>query len=205
MFRDINIGKEFSNFLEKVENVCISDKQWEFPYKIVEDPIWETSATLLEMIRCRGIVHDGPPTAVLRDSALPETSREKYQLKHTRKLLRSKFPSSLDNPVIGYYPPGGFIGWHTNWAAPGWIILFNWSEEGKGYFKYYYDMKVVTLKDKPGWNARVGRFPIEYLRGEQKPENLLWHCAKTECRRFSFSYRFDDPIKWQEAVDCVGI
>ena len=24
-----------------------------------------------------------------------------------------------------------------------------------------------------------------------------------EMRRFSFSYRFDDPTKWQEAVDCL--
>ena len=36
----------------------------------------------------------------------------------------------------------------------------------------------------------MGRFRPE-------PDNLLWHCAKTDCRRFSFSYRFDDPTKWQ--------
>ena len=60
----------------------------------------------------------------------------------------------------------------------------------------YYKNKLVTLEDKPGWNARVGRFPAE-------PENVLWHCAKTNCRRFSFSYRFDDPLKWQEAVNCI--
>ena len=196
MFDNIKIGNNFSKFLNKVERRCISDKQWEFPYKIVEDPIWETSITLLEMIRSRGIIHDVAPTAVVRNLQCAETQREKYDLQQIRNLLKSKFPKCLDNPVIGYYPPGGFIGWHTNYSAPGWIILFNWSEEGKGYFKYYHNYKLVTLKDEPGWNARVGRF-------QSDPNNLLWHCAKTECRRFSFSYRFDDPLKWQEAVDCL--
>ena len=196
MFDNIKIGDKFSQFLERVERRCISDKQWEFPYKIVQDPIWETSITLLEMIRSRGIIYDVPENSVVRSAAWAETSREKFDLRQVENLIKSKFPKCIDNPVIGYYPPGGFVSWHTNYKAPGWIILFNWSEEGKGYFKYYHKYKLVTLKDKPGWNARVGRFPSE-------PDNLMWHCAKTECRRFSFSYRFDDPTKWQEAVDCL--
>ena len=196
MFDNIEIGDEFAKFLGKVEDRCISDRQWEFPYKIVQDPVWETSITLLGMIRSQGIVHDVPPTSVVRSAQWAETPREKFDLKQTEDLLKSKFPKCLDNPVIGYYPPGGFVGWHTNYAAPGWIVLFNWSEKGEGYFRYYHDEQLITLQDKPGWNARVGRFRPE-------PENGLWHCARTECRRFSFSYRFDDPLKWQEAVDCI--
>lgn len=196
MFDNIKIGDDFSKFLKKVERRCVSDKEWEFPYKMVSDPIWECSITLLEMIRSRGIIYDSPERSVVRSAQWAETKREKFDLEQKRNLLRSKFPTCLDNPVIGYYPPGGYVGWHTNCNAPGWIILFNWSEEGKGYFKYYHNYKLVTLEDKPGWNARVGRFRPE-------PNNLLWHCAKTDCRRFSFSYRFDDPLKWQEAVDCL--
>ena len=196
MFDNIKIGDDFSKFLKKVERRCVSDKEWEFPYKMVSDPIWECSITLLEMIRSRGIIYDSPERSVVRSAQWAETKREKFDLEQKRNLLRSKFPTCLDNPVIGYYPPGGYVGWHTNCNAPGWIILFNWSEEGKGYFKYYHNYKLVTLEDKPGWNARVGRFRPEH-------NNLLWHCAKTDCRRFSFSYRFDDLLKWQEAVDCL--
>ena len=196
MFDNIKIGDDFSKFLKKVERRCVSDKEWEFPYKMVSDPIFECSFTLLEMIRSRGIIYDTPERYIVRSAQWAETKREKFDYEQKRNLIRSKFPTCLDNPVIGYYPPGGYVGWHTNCNAPGWIILFNWSEEGKGYFMYYHNYKLVTLEDKPGWNARVGRFRPE-------PDNLLWHCAKTDCRRFSFSYRFDDPLKWQEAVDCL--
>ena len=58
MFDNIKIGDDFSKFLKKVERRCVSDKEWEFPYKMVSDPIWECSITLLEMIRSRGIIYD---------------------------------------------------------------------------------------------------------------------------------------------------
>ena len=196
MFDNIEIGEEFAKFLQQVEKKCISDKEWEFPYKIVQDPIWETSMPLLTMILQRGIRHDVPPVQVVRNAACPETPREAFDFKVRQKFILDKFPRALDNPVLGYYPPSGFVGWHTNYGAPGWIILFNWSETGDGYFRCWKDGQLRTLPDAPGWSARVGLF-----RPEQEHE--LWHCARTECRRFSFSYRFDNPLDWQEAVDCI--
>ena len=91
MFDNIKIGDKFSQFLERVERRCISDKQWEFPYKIVQDPIWETSITLLEMIRSRGIIYDVPENSVVRSAAWVETSREKFDLRQVENLLKSKF------------------------------------------------------------------------------------------------------------------
>lgn len=196
MFEDIVIGDEFSKFLQKIEKTCISDREWEFPYKIVQDPIWETSMPLLQMILQRGIRHDVPSIKVVRDAATSQCQRDEFDSKVKKQFILRKFPKALDNPVLGYYPPNGFVGWHTNYALPGWIVLFTWSEKGEGYFRCYKDGQLRTLYDQPGWNARVGVFFPEQ-------EHELWHCARTECRRFSFSYRFGNSLDWKEAVDCI--
>ena len=196
MFEDIVISEQFFEFLDKVSDRCISDVEWEFPYNLVKDPAWETSIALLKKMKASGIRYDVPPTSLVRSAAWTHNNIDVLKLNITKKLLKSQFPNCLDNPVIGYYPPNGFVGWHTNYGAPGWIILFNWSQEGRGYFRFYKDGNLTTLSDKPGWNCRVGRFRPE-------PEHELWHCAKTECRRFSFSYRFDNEHDWQKAVDCI--
>ena len=41
------------------------------------------------------------------------------------------------NAVFLYYPPGGFVGWHTNQNNSGHQFIFSWSKEGDGYFQYY--------------------------------------------------------------------
>ncbi len=88
-----------------------------------------------------------------------------------------------------FYPPTGFVGWHTNWNCSSYQILFTWSETGEGYFRYK-DPKtdeVVTLKDKAGWNVRY-----HYFGSANEPEHALWHTAYTECDRFSFAYKFEN-------------
>ena len=40
---------------------------------MVSDPIWECSITLLEMIRSRGIIYDGPEKSVVRSAQWAET------------------------------------------------------------------------------------------------------------------------------------
>ena len=39
--------------------------------------------------------------------------------------------------LLSYYPPGGFVGWHNNYDASAYQVLFTWSETGEGYFEYY--------------------------------------------------------------------
>ena len=35
-----------------------------------------------------------------------------------------------------YYPEGGYMGWHNNHNAHGYNILFSYTKNGKGFFKF---------------------------------------------------------------------
>ena len=91
------------------------------------------------------------------------------------------------NSLTAYYPPKGFVGWHTNWNAFGYQIILTWSESGDGYFTYY-DKKnneFVKHEDVKGWQARYYRFGRK-----DEPEHHCWHAAWTECPRFTLAFKF---------------
>lgn len=90
------------------------------------------------------------------------------------------------NALFNYYPPGGFVGWHNNWNATAFQILFTWSEKGDGYFKYWDKQKdqIVTIEDKPGWQCRW-----YYFAPQTQPELLCWHAAFTRCPRITLAYK----------------
>ena len=85
-----------------------------------------------------------------------------------------------DYATFLYYPPGGFVGWHTNENNPGYQFLFSWSEKGDGYFQYYDKQKqeIVKIPDQPGWQART------YLFGQDSPDHC-WHSMYTNVPRIS--------------------
>lgn len=104
--------------------------------------------------------------------------------------------------LLSYYPPGGFVGWHTNYDATAYQILFTWSKTGNGYFRYLNkDIgEIVTIQDKVGWQAR--HF---YFGPKEEPENLCWHSAYAGDERITLAYKFcgygkDDP-RDQQARD----
>lgn len=90
--------------------------------------------------------------------------------------------------LLSYYPPGGFVGWHTNYDANAYQILFTWSENGDGYFEYY-DKKtdeIVRIQDVPGWQCR------HYYFGAEAEEDLhCWHAAYNGTgQRITLAYKF---------------
>lgn len=91
------------------------------------------------------------------------------------------------NSLTSYYPPKGFVGWHTNWNAFGYQIILTWSEEGNGYFTYYdkENDEFVKHEDVKGWQARWYRFGRR-----DEPEHHCWHAAWTECPRFTLAFKF---------------
>ena len=103
------------------------------------------------------------------------------EVKHSTAKILGAHTSAL----ALYYPPEGFVGWHTNEDAASYQILFTWSETGDGYFRYRdpETKTLVTLQDRPGWNVRYHYFG-------NTNEDKLWHCAYTKCSRFSFAYKF---------------
>lgn len=103
------------------------------------------------------------------------------------------------NALAVYYPPGGYIGWHTNWNAPGYNVLFSYSLTGDGEFKYYdiEESKIIHMPDKKGvWTAKVG-----YYGSVDEPEKVCWHAATTNSPRLTFAYLLPDGPMWEMMVD----
>ena len=91
------------------------------------------------------------------------------------------------NSLTSYYPPNGFVGWHTNWNASAYQIIITWSENGDGYFSYY-DKEtdtIITEQDVKGWQARWYRFGRE-----DEPQHHCWHTAWTNSPRFTLAFKF---------------
>ena len=101
------------------------------------------------------------------------------------------------NSLCTIYPPSGFISWHHNANAPGYNIIFTWSETGKGWFKYK-DPKtgeIVHIQDEPGWNCKMGYF------GHENKDHF-YHAAYTDCLRITCAYIFSDAENiWKEVIE----
>ena len=80
-----------------------------------------------------------------------------------------------------WYPPGAYMGWHTNSKVPGWRVYINFAEEAGNSFFRYRDPdsgKIITLLDGH-WNIRIFRVT---------KESPLWHAVYSDTNRFSFGY-----------------
>ena len=81
-----------------------------------------------------------------------------------------------------YYPPTGFMGWHTNHDAPCERLYINYaSEDNKSFFRYFDGRQIVTDYDKIGMNAR------KFTCTGERP--YFWHCVGSECDRISFGFK----------------
>lgn len=103
--------------------------------------------------------------------------------------VKKKFPEYLgahSSALFNYYPKGGFVGWHTNWNANAYQILFSWSRTGDGYFRYYDNAKdeVVNIPDVPGWQCRW-----YYFGAKNEPDHHCWHAAYAGCDRVTLAYK----------------
>ncbi len=80
-----------------------------------------------------------------------------------------------------YYPPTGYMGWHTNHDDPAVRLYINYaSEDNKSFFRYYHNGKIITDYDRKGLNIRKFKCP------DKKP--YFWHCVGSECDRISIGF-----------------
>lgn len=89
-----------------------------------------------------------------------------------------------------WYPPGGYMGWHTNAGAPDWRLYISYAEEpDKSFFRYRDpdSLEIITAMDQ-GWAVRL------FLVSRTKP---MWHAIYSDTNRFSLGYRVHPwrPIK----------
>jgi hypothetical protein len=85
-----------------------------------------------------------------------------------------RFGNSTTNSI--WYPPGGFMDWHTNSNNPGKRLYVAWSETGESGMKWFRDGAVVDDPDQPGWNVRVFDTP-------------QWHMVYANCWRYSIGWK----------------
>ena len=122
------------------------------------------------------------------------------KLEEIYNFSRVDFISNLggnSNAVFLYYPPGGFVGWHTNQNNSGYQFIFSYSEKGDGYFQYFDKQKqeIVKIPDVAGWNARYYHF------GKDEDDHL-WHSAYTNVPRITICvlFRWWDKPHMKEQV-----
>lgn len=75
-----------------------------------------------------------------------------------------------------WYPPGGWMDWHTNSNNPGKRLYVSWSETGDSGMRWYRDGEVVNDPDQQGWNVRIFDTP-------------QWHMVYADCWRFSVGWK----------------
>ncbi len=76
-----------------------------------------------------------------------------------------------------WYPPGGWMDWHTNSNNPGKRLYVSWSETGKSGMRWLNKKNIVVEDpDKPGWNIRIFNTPE-------------WHMVYADCWRFSIGWK----------------
>jgi len=103
---------------------------------------------------------------------------------------------TASSALFQWYPKPGLTGWHTNWNANAYQILFTWSENGDGFFRYYDKLKdeVVTIQDKPGWQCRW-----YYFGRKDELDHHCWHMCYTNCNRLTLAFKFSNKgLKYDE-------
>lgn len=86
---------------------------------------------------------------------------------------------------VHLYPPGGYMGWHTNSDVPGKRAYLTYAEQdNQSYFKFISNGKVRTSWDRKGWQVRM-------FEPKREHNQLLWHCVRAvKCNRISIGLLF---------------
>lgn len=115
-----------------------------------------------------------------------------------------------------WYPPEGYIAWHTNWNVPGYNILMTYNPDGDGYFRFVdpsgaqghkpnglnkgdnksLEQNIITIPDKPGWSMKVG-----YYGKKEEHDKILWHSAYSKTPRINLGYVVYDVNLWKDMVE----
>ncbi len=116
-----------------------------------------------------------------REVAAARQRVDRIVAQKVRRLFREGRKLSIVKSGHFWYPPGGFMGWHTNERSPGWRLYINYADEpGKSFFRYRDPATgaIVTKSDRR-WNVRL--FKISSV-------DPLWHAVYSQTNRFSLGY-----------------
>jgi hypothetical protein len=163
----------------------------------------------LERQIAKGRGHDGFPESMrVYAGTMPDTKMEiteaSLEYRDKGEEINKKLMTELScrkNTLLSCYPPGGWIAWHNNANAPGYNVLFTWSETGDGWFDYW-DLEKkerVRIPDVPGWQCKMG-----YFGSYEQTDRICWHAASTDCLRITAAYVFAEAeTMWQDIIDDI--
>jgi hypothetical protein len=159
------------------------------------------SEEYLKIIVDKGALHIGWPESIRAIDLVASTT--KSIPKHWKDFaddIAFNFARELgaqQSALCAYYPPGGFIGWHDNRDAPGYTLLFNWSKNGDGFYRFRdpETKKVVTFHDKPGWTCKTGWYG--------PGDGATFHCAMTNEPRWSIAFYIQDENMRDIIIDGI--
>lgn len=84
-----------------------------------------------------------------------------------------------------WFPPSGYMGWHSNADTFGYRLYCVYAAEDKKSFFRIRDPKtkeVMTQWDKKGWNFRM------FLCNNDDPDNYAWHSIYSDTNRISVGF-----------------
>lgn len=185
----------------KPENLPIGDRNPDM------DKEYATSEEYLKVIVDKGFKHKGPPEAIKAIDLAMWEDKEPLS-KEWRAFVDDiafTFPREMgiqQNAITGYYPKDGYIGWHDNHDAPGFTLLFNWSQDGDGFYRFRDPIthEVTTIPDKKGWSCKSGYYGVvNDARGDK--QQWTYHCAATNCPRWAIAFYIKDRTIWNMIIE----
>jgi hypothetical protein len=193
VIRNKNLLDKLNGFIDEFFSISGYDDEYYHAYdgeKALTDPEYYCNREWLDHMLENWETHSGFPEQHFSQpiSRMATVNPEKFL--NLKNKVREDFTTeigAMHAALSNYYPPGGFVGWHTNWNANCYQILFTWSKTGNGYFKYYDKQKdeIVTIQDVPGWQCR--HF---YFGRKDEPDHHCWHAAYAGEPRITLAYKF---------------
>ncbi len=112
-----------------------------------------------------------------------------------------------------WYPPQGYVSWHTNWNVPGYNILFTYNPTGDGYWRHVdptgsdsprpnlgeNNENVITIPDQAGWTCKTG-----YYGKKHEHDKIIWHTAYSNEPRMTLGYVVHDKQLWMDVVEEIA-
>ena len=197
VIRNKSLLKRLNSFTEEFFSI---DGYYDLNHRMLsspnalENPEYYCSPEYLQEQIETGEAHSGYPEEYMSHTVARMVEKNPDKFTGWRDRVRNDFAveiGAMHSALLNYYPPGGFVGWHTNWNANAYQILFTWSETGDGYFRYRdHTGTIITEKDKPGWQCRH-----YYFGAKHEKEHHCWHAAYAGCDRITLAYKFENDSK----------
>jgi hypothetical protein len=125
--------------------------------------------------------------ALKLNADLAEWDNHQGYIVSQRGVASLRYEKFSKNALATIYPKNGYMAWHNNNDAPGHNVLFTWTENGQGFFRYQdpETKEIVTMNDKPGWTCKVG-----YFASRNEMDKIFWHCCSADEIRITVAWIF---------------